>query len=106
MVQIDIIYIDESVHFRRHCDPRRADIATRIERAYQLALGRVPSKTERKLLVDYFEAQAADFAGDATAAGKLATGAMKAGPEAYARGAALVCVVRVILNTDNFITRE
>ena len=83
-----------------------ADIATRIERAYQLALSRAPSETERKLLVDYFEAQAADFAGDATAAGKLATGAMKAGPEAYARGAALVCVVRVILNTDNFITRE
>ena len=83
-----------------------ADIATRIERAYQLALSRAPSETERKLLVDYFEAQAADFADDAAAAGKLATDAMKAGPEPYARGAALVCVARTILNTDNFITRE
>ncbi len=83
-----------------------ADIAARIERAYQLALCRAPSETERKLLVDYFEAQAADFAGDATAASKLATDAMKAGPEPYTRGAALVCVARAILNTDNFITRE
>ena len=83
-----------------------ADIVTRIERAYQLALSRAPSETERKLLVDYFEAQAADFAGDATAASKLATDAMKAGPDPYTRGAALVCVARAILNTDNFITRE
>ena len=83
-----------------------ADIAARIERAYQLALCRAPSETERKLLVDYFEAQAADFAGDATAASKLATDAMKAGPEPYTRGAALVCVARAIHNTANFITRE
>ena len=61
---------------------------------------------EHKLLTDYFEAQAADFANDAVAAGKLATPAMKAGPESYARSAALVCVARAILNTDNFITRE
>ena len=83
-----------------------ADITARIKRAYQLALSRIPSEVEHKLLTDYFEAQAADFANDAVAAGKLTTPAMKAGPESYARSAALVCVARAILNTDNFITRE
>ena len=83
-----------------------ADITTRIKRAYQLALSRVPSEAEEKLLADYFEAQATDFASDAAAAGKLATDTMKAGPEPYSRSAALVCVARAILNTDNFITRE
>ena len=51
-------------------------------------------------------AQAADFANDDAAAGQLASDTMKAGPAPYARSAALVCVARAILNTDNFITRE
>ena len=83
-----------------------ADITTRISRAYQLALSRFPSEEEQKLLTGYFVAQAADFANDDAAAGQLATDTMKAGPEPYARSAALVCVARAILNTDNFITRE
>ena len=83
-----------------------ADIATRISRAYQLTLSRLPSGEEQNLLTDYFEMQAADFANDLSGAGQLLTDAMKAGPESVARTAALVCVARTILNTDNFITRE
>ena len=83
-----------------------AHITTRIERAYQLALSRFPSGEEQNLLADYFEAQASDFANDTGAASQLTTDAMKEGPENFARSAALVCVARAILNTDNFITRE
>ena len=86
--------------------PNPKNIEERITHAYQLALSRDPSPHELKILVDYHNAQAADFASDAEAAGKLATDAMKAGSEPYAVSAALVCVARVILNTDNFITRE
>ena len=82
------------------------DIDKRIERAFLLALCRLPGSEELSILRDYYHAQAADFATDAASASHLATEAMRAGPQPYTDAAAFVCVTRVILNTDNFITRE
>ena len=75
-------------------------------RACQLALCRRPTERELLVLTNYYESQARDFAADPTAAGKLVTTAMREGPEPYPTAAALVCVTRALLNTDNFITRE
>jgi hypothetical protein len=82
------------------------EIEKRIERAFLLALCRLPASDELNILRDYYRAQAADFATDPASASHLATEAMQAGPEPYTETAAFVCVTRVILNTDNFITRE
>ena len=80
--------------------------SARIVRACQLALCRRPTERELLVLTNYYESQARDFADDPTAAGKLVTTAMREGPEPYPTAAALVCVTRALLNTDNFITRE
>lgn len=82
------------------------DSAARIVRACQLALCRPPSERELLILTDYYDYQARDFATDTAAASKLVTKAMREGPGPYTATAALVCVTRALLNTDNFITRE
>ncbi|MCA9226053.1 MAG: DUF1553 domain-containing protein, partial [Planctomycetales bacterium] len=77
----------------------------RIDRAFVLSLCRQPSEVERSTLRGYVERQLAEFAADSDAADKLLSRELRE-LAAPADGAALVCLARVVLNTDNFITRE
>ncbi|MEZ5300113.1 MAG: PSD1 and planctomycete cytochrome C domain-containing protein [Verrucomicrobiales bacterium] len=77
-----------------------------IDRAFALALSRPPSEKERAILTGYAKEQARSFEGDPAAAEALLTPALKAENAKAAQAAALVCVARAILNSDNFITRE
>ncbi|MCA9163699.1 MAG: hypothetical protein KDA62_11990, partial [Planctomycetales bacterium] len=76
-----------------------------IDRAFVLSLCRQPSEVERSTLRGYVERQLAEFAADSDAADKLLSRELRE-LAAPADGAALVCLARVVLNTDNFITRE
>jgi hypothetical protein len=80
-------------------------LAARLDRACLLCLSRVATPREKELLADYYRQMLADFAAHEADAKKLTT------PELVAvlppqEAAALVCLARAVLNTDNFITRE
>jgi hypothetical protein len=77
----------------------------RIDRVFLLALSRRPTATERDVLRTYYQGQRAHFAEHPDLADKLAPGA-PTGDVPVAEAAALVSLARVVLNTDNFITRE
>jgi hypothetical protein len=82
-----------------------AALAARLDRACLLCLSRGATPREKNLLIDYYRQSLADFGTNEADAKKLTT------PELVAllppqEAAALVCVARAILNTDNFITRE
>ncbi len=81
-----------------------ADLNARLVRGFRLCLGRQPSPKELATLRDYTLAQTKDFAQDEAAAKKLAGPALATLPPAEA--AAMFCAARVLLNTDNFISRE
>ena len=76
----------------------------RISFAFRTALGRYPNSREAERLLQYFQQQQAAFGKDA----KLAAGLLPFVPEgtSTAEGAAWVSVSRVLLNLDEFITRE
>ncbi len=88
-----------------------AQLAPRIERAFVLCLCRRPSSQELAVLSAYYLAQQAEYAQDPESAKKLidaagGEGDAKDAAADPAAAAALVCVARAILNTDNFIVRE
>ena len=78
---------------------------SRIRHAFELALCRSPSTAECKTLKNYARATAAEFQSASVAANALLDNRLKGFPPAH-EAATLVAVARVILNTDNFITRE
>ena len=80
------------------------DLDARLMRGFRLTLGRAPADKELKILRDYTNAQAAEFARDQAAAKSLLSPDLAKLPNAEA--AAMFCAARVLLNTDNFITRE
>ncbi len=80
-------------------------LAARIRRAWLLALSREPSPQEHELLRAYIVRQQEDFTAHPDAAAQLATPQLAA-LVSPAEGAALVCLARAALNSDNFITRE
>ena len=84
------------------------DARQRILQAFNLCLGREPNSAERDSLVRYYQQQLAHYATDEKAAGELM------GPmfgtvvpqSALAEAAACVALGRVMLNLDEFVTRE
>ena len=88
-----------------------AQLAVRIERAFVLCLCRRPAGDESSVLAAYYLAQQAEYAKHLASAAKLigpaaGEGDAKDAAQNPAAMAALVCVARAILNTDNFIVRE
>jgi mono/diheme cytochrome c family protein len=85
-------------------------LAARIERAFVLCLCRQPAAEEQSVLTAYHLGQQAEYARDPQSAARLIAAAGQGDPQLSAddpaAAAALVCVARVILNTDNFIVRE
>jgi Protein of unknown function (DUF1553)/Protein of unknown function (DUF1549)/Planctomycete cytochrome C len=80
------------------------DLDSRISRGFLATLGRAPSANELRTLCEYTLAAGADFSADAPAAKALLSPVLEKVPPAEA--AAMVCAARVLLNTDNFISRE
>jgi hypothetical protein len=76
----------------------------RLDHMYRISLARRPSATERERLRKLYEDQSALLEGDRTAAGTIAP----ARPERVnaVEAAAWMGVSRVVLNLDEFITRE
>ena len=79
--------------------------AARIDLAFRLCLTRPPDDRERERLQRYLQDQRLSFAAEPDQARGLAGGDLPEGIEA-AEAAAWVAVVRVLINLDEFITRE
>ncbi len=80
------------------------DFPARLEYAYQLTLGRKPSARERERLAKYYDQQLGMLRGDPKSAGLLAPVHLESAEPLEA--AAWTGVARVLLNLDEFITRE
>jgi mono/diheme cytochrome c family protein len=82
-----------------------ADVAARLEHAFQLCLSRLPTDREQAVLANYYEAQLTAFKKNTADAEKFA---MKDRPKnvSAAEAAAWTAVSRLLLNLDEFITRE
>jgi len=82
------------------------DVEGRIRRAFVLSLCREPSAKDLAILRGYHAEQLASLGGDESAARALLSPALVNSGALPASAAAMVCVTRVLLNTDSFITRE
>jgi len=81
--------------------PARQD--ARLDYAFRLCLARNPAPRERERLAKFLDEQIGLMKADPKAAAALYPAA---GPVDAAEGAAWVAVSRVLLNLDEFITRE
>jgi len=81
-------------------------LAEKINHAFELTLCRLPNQQELSLLSNYARQQEDDFSKDQINALALLNDQLRSLETSPSRAAALVCVARVLLNTDNFITRE
>jgi len=82
-------------------DPERT-----IRRMFQVALCREPSTSEREVLREYHARLLKRFEADPQQATGLFAARLRPADLPPPQAAALVGVARVLLNTDNFITRE
>ncbi len=85
-----------------------ATVAQRVRHAFRLLLGRSPSPGELATLEAYHDSVAADRIGKTTLVGASDASGRSGVSSRDDDGsqAAMAAVVRAILNTDNFITRE
>lgn len=82
-----------------------ADERERVRYAFRRCLGRNPSDAELDRLQKFLADQAAAFAGNAESAIAFAGNATPAEPEAVT-AATYVALARVLMNLDEFVTRE
>jgi hypothetical protein len=82
---------------------RKGAFGDRLELAFALTLGRMPDAMEKQRLSSYYDQQLGILAGEPGAVAKLAPPIEGGDPK---EAAAWVGVSRVILNLDEFITRE
>jgi mono/diheme cytochrome c family protein len=82
------------------------DEESRLDRAFALCLVRPPAPAERARLMEYFRRQLAQFTADPSAAQKMLDEPADApAPDAPLR-AAWTAVARLLVNLDEFITRD
>jgi hypothetical protein len=81
------------------------DDDARVRFAFRLCVARAPSDTEQQRLVQLLSRVQASLAGDAAEVKRLAPAALPEGV-APSQAAAWTLVGRVLLNLDEFITRE
>lgn len=81
------------------------DDSHRLILACDLCLSREPNSIELARLRNFLQQQRVRFAADETAAGQFAPGALPGGISAV-EGAAWTALSRVLMNLDEFITRE
>ncbi len=82
-----------------------ANVDERIRHAFRLCLARQPTMEEQRVLQKLLEQQMAEFQADPPAAQRLLETSSAAGSHAVER-AAWTALARVLLNLDEFITRE
>ena len=82
------------------------DLADRVDSTVFRCLGRRPSPTERRVLLELFESQRETLQQDRDACGAILGLDAKAASEDLVERASWVLVARVILNLDEFFTRE
>ncbi len=80
------------------------ELSNKLDYAFELAIGRPPAPRERERLLRYLDAEATAFRGDSKSTAAMLPIEV-AGLNAEQR-AAWVAVSRVLLNLDEFITRE
>jgi len=80
------------------------DFRNRLNYAYELALARPPAPKETERLANYFDQEMSSFGKDPTSAAALFPSPAEG--VAPAEAAAWVGISRVLLNLDEFITRE
>lgn len=78
--------------------------AQRVQRMFRLCLIREPSAAEQQLLADYWTRQQALYTRDSEAAEKLAPSGFNGTP--LPDSAAWTSLARLLLNTDEFLTRN
>jgi hypothetical protein len=88
----------------RVLEEKPGDLPQRMDFAFELCLGRQPSVRERARLIEYFEQQKQLLAADPKSPESMQP-FHPAGVDAL-DAAAWVGVTRVLLNLDEFITRE
>ena len=81
------------------------DDEQRIRYAFRRALSRSPESHEAGRLLNYLKGQEAAFRNDAAGAAAVSPRDLPAGVD-RATGAAWTSVARVLINLDEFITRE
>lgn len=106
----DPVYVEAAQAFARRlieAVPAGDAIAARIERAYERALCRPPTESERDVLTDLYRAEYESFATDPERARTFATSIRGALPDGVdpADAAAMTAVCNVVLNLDEFLSR-
>jgi hypothetical protein len=91
---------------KKHPGDFSEQLDTRIRSAFQLCLSRAPTEKELQVLSGYATSAAADFEADKKASLAVSNPELAATKTPLHQTAALVATARVLLNTDNFITRE
>lgn len=84
---------------------KAADDSERVRRAFRLCFGREPKSIEQERISRLLADQLKSFAADLPDAKAVAGAELAAGAD-VARFAAWTSVARVLLNLDEFITRE
>jgi hypothetical protein len=82
------------------------DVGEKIKLAFLLCLSREPTVKELELLRGFHDRQLTDFVNEPARAKMLLSAGLSPDDVSPESAAALVCICRVILNTDGFITRE
>jgi mono/diheme cytochrome c family protein len=90
---------------RRLVSEALADDDARVTRAFRLCLARRPEAKEKAALIDLLNSARAWYAGKADEAKQLAGDGLPT-PMSPAEVAAWVATVRIIMNFDEFVTRE
>lgn len=111
----DVASLEMATALGRRLWEHPGDTAARIELAFEVCLARVPASEEAASLEAYWNAQQQQFANDSKAADallsslsaqpgwpKLSTGQL----EPDSQRAAWIMVARVMMNLDEFVTRE
>lgn len=102
----DVAFVECAQAFARQIVLQdRLDETQRLTRLFRAALARPPLDAEQHLLTRLLAQQRAAFAADEPLAGQVAPGDLPAGVS-RAELAAWTAVARVVLNLDEFITRE
>jgi hypothetical protein len=103
----DKVYVEAAQALARRILRKEAgDTAARIRYAFRLCLAREPSPREQTRLVELFAAQLDLFKEDPSAAAKLAGAGPLPTNVDKAELATWVAVGRIVMNLDEFITRE
>lgn len=99
----DAAFVEFAQAFGRRIEASASEDSARIDAAYRMAMGRGATDAERSRLLQFLKLRRASFGADHEAATLFAGGPESMTP---AETASWVAVARVILNLDEFITRE